>query len=243
MEININQRAVKIIAEVHPQFFGSFSELERMILMCKLGGADCVKVQLYNSKQLFNNQDRKFLEINENELIKIKEICDKQNIELSASIFGLEQLEWCKKINLATLKIASRTLVDDINLCKKIIKQNKKTIISLGMFDYHKNELPFKEKNIQYLYCISKYPCELGLINMPDFDNSFFDGFSDHTYGISAAVYAVSKGAKIIEKHFSTNKAQNVDTQMGHLGSMDYNDLINLRRIVDDITLIKSNSN
>jgi sialic acid synthase SpsE len=108
------------------------------------------------------------------------------------------------------------------------------------MFDYENNELPFKNKNVQYLYCISKYPTELGLLNMPDFDNSFFEGFSDHTYGISASVFAVSKGAKIIEKHFSTNKAQNVETQKGHLGSMDYDDLINLRKMVDDITLIRS---
>jgi sialic acid synthase SpsE len=114
MEINLKQRRVKIIAEVHPQFFGSINELERMILMCKLGGADCVKVQLYNSQELFNNDDREFLEIKENELIQIKEICDQYRIELSASIFGLEQLNWCKKINMQTLKIASRTVEEDI---------------------------------------------------------------------------------------------------------------------------------
>ena len=240
MEINKKQRKVKIIAEVHPQFFGSMNELERMIMMCKLGGADCVKVQLYNSKELFDNNDRDFLEIKEDELIQIKETCDNYKIELSASIFGHDQLNWCKKINMQTLKIASRTVTEDVELCKEIIKLNKDTIISLGMFDYEKNKLPFKEKNIKYLYCISKYPTELGLINMPDFDNSFFDGFSDHTYGISAAVYAASRGAKIIEKHFSTNKAQNVETQKGHLGSMDYNDLLKLRKMVDDITLIRS---
>ena len=240
MEINLKQRRVKIIAEVHPQFFGSINELERMILMCKLGGADCVKVQLYNSQELFNNDDREFLEIKENELIQIKEICDQYRIELSASIFGLEQLNWCKKINMQTLKIASRTVEEDIKLSTEIVKLNKNTLISLGMFDYENNELPFKNKNVQYLYCISKYPTELGLLNMPDFDNSFFEGFSDHTYGISASVFAVSKGAKIIEKHFSTNKAQNVETQKGHLGSMDYDDLINLRKMVDDITLIRS---
>ena len=60
MEINKKQRKVKIIAEVHPQFFGSMNELERMIMMCKLGGADCVKVQLYNSKELFDNNDETF---------------------------------------------------------------------------------------------------------------------------------------------------------------------------------------
>ena len=46
---------------------------------------------------------------------------------------------------------------------------------------------------------------------MPDFNNSFFSGYSDHTIGISACLYAVSKGAKIIEKHFSNSKAMNID--------------------------------
>ena len=60
MKTNKIQRKVKIIAEVHPQFMGSMNELERMIIQCKANGADYVKVQLYNSKKLFNNNDREF---------------------------------------------------------------------------------------------------------------------------------------------------------------------------------------
>ena len=30
---------------------------------------------------------------------------------------------------------------------------------------------------------------------MPDFDNSFFNGYSDHTIGISAAIFAISRVA------------------------------------------------
>ncbi len=62
MRTNINQRKVKIIAEIHPQHLGSISETKRMILQCKIGGANFVKLQLYNSKKLFNNTDRSYLE-------------------------------------------------------------------------------------------------------------------------------------------------------------------------------------
>ena len=48
MKKNIDQRKVKIIAEIHPQHMGSIEEIERMILQCKIGGADYVKVQFYN---------------------------------------------------------------------------------------------------------------------------------------------------------------------------------------------------
>ena len=40
----------KIIAEIHPQHKGSINETKRMILQCKLSGADNIKVQLYDSK-------------------------------------------------------------------------------------------------------------------------------------------------------------------------------------------------
>ena len=45
-----------------------------------------------------------------------------------------------------------------------------------------------------YLYCVSKYPTMLSEIEMSNFNDSFFLGFSDHTVGVSAAIYAISKG-------------------------------------------------
>ena len=89
------------------------------------------------------------------------------------------------------------------------------------MYDYKNKELPYNLKNIIYLYCVSKYPTALTELEMPDFKNSFFSGFSDHTIGISACLYAVSKGAVYLEKHYSNNKSMNIDTQMAHVCSMD----------------------
>ena len=99
---------------------------------------------------------------------------------------------------------------------------------------------PFKEKNIVYLYCVSKYPTSLTEIDMPNFENSFFKGFSDHTIGISSCIYAASRGAEYLEKHFSNNKSLNVNTQQAHVCSMDFNDLINLRHHCDSVTLLRS---
>ena len=74
MKLNKNQRSLTIISEIHPQFMGSISELKRMILQSKIGGADYVKVQLYSSKKLFNNSDREYLEISRKELKEIKKL-------------------------------------------------------------------------------------------------------------------------------------------------------------------------
>ncbi len=239
MKRNKLQRNVEIICEIHPQHMGDMNELERMIVQSKISGADFVKVQLYSSNKLFGNNDRSYLDINKDELKKIRDFCNNTGIKLSASIFDEEKLDWCEELDFEVYKIASRTVNEDTKLCEKIISKNKRTIISLGMYDYS-TKLPFKNKNVEYLYCVSKYPTALTEINMPNFDESFFVGFSDHTVGIDAAIYSISKGARIIEKHFTNNKSINVSTQLGHIGSMDYHDLSNLRRIADSITLLRN---
>ena len=109
------------------------------------------------------------------------------------------------------------------------------------MYDYEKHGAPFKSDNVKYLYCIAKYPTQLYEIRMPSFENSIFSGFSDHTVGIDACLFAISRGAKIIEKHFSNNKSLNVPTQAAHTGAMDMHDLENLRKFSDSFNLLRSN--
>jgi len=111
------------------------------------------------------------------------------------------------------------------------------------MYDFKNKSVPFSNNNIIYLYCVSKYPTQLTDIDMPDFDNSFFSGFSDHTIGIGASLYAVSRGAEYIEKHYSNNSSMNVSTQQAHTCSMNEKELSLLRNLADSLTLLKTNSN
>ena len=240
MKTNKNQRDVEIISEIHPQHYGSINEIKRMIIQSKIGGADIVRVQLYDSKKLWGDSKRLYLDISKDELAEINEFCKLQGIELSASIFDLKRVDWCSELNFKTYKIASRS-VEDKELCEKILSLNKKTIVSLGMYDYEKNGKPFEDKsNVYYLYCVAKYPTALEQIKMPDFHKSFFSGYSDHTIGISACLYAVAKGAKILEKHFSNSKAMNVETQLGHTGSMNMSDLMLIRELSDNLRLLQN---
>lgn len=237
MHYKYSKNRTKIIAEIHPQHHGSIDEVKRMILQCKIAGADFVKVQLYSSKKLFNDTKRTYIEITEKELTDMKNYSDLIGIEIFASIFDKERIDWCKKLNFNYYKIASRS-VEDISLCKKIIETKKTTLISLGMFDFKKKKLPFNAKNVEYLYCVSKYPTALNDIEMPDFTKSFFNGYSDHTIGTSACIYAISRGAKYVEKHFTTNKSTGSQTEMAHVCSMDFNDLKVIREFADSFAQI-----
>ena len=109
MFTNKKQRRIKIISEIHPQHYGSMDEIKRMILQSKLGGADYVKVQLYSSKKLFENLDREYLEITKNDLKEIDNFSKNHDIELSASIFDEEKLDWCEELNFKTYLNLSTT--------------------------------------------------------------------------------------------------------------------------------------
>ena len=99
---------------------------------------------------------------------------------------------------------------------------------------------------LKWFYCISEYPTLIEKIEFIDdygdiiFNNEqrqsgSYDGFSDHTVGISAAVMAMSLGARVIEKHFTLDK-----TLPGpdHVCSADPKELRQLCRMRDDIEKI-----
>ena len=58
----LNRNNFKIIAEIHPQHHGSMNEIKRMILQCKINGADIVKVNFTTVKNYLIMM-RNYLEI------------------------------------------------------------------------------------------------------------------------------------------------------------------------------------
>ena len=191
------------IAEIGLNHNGNLDLCHELIRQAKLAGADIAKFQLgWRAKKD---------EINHIPLESLKQIvesCNYFDIQFMASIFNEEAFELSKKINQDKFKIASRTVVDNPALVEKILKLNKPTFISLGMSD--KENLPFKAyDNVHYLWCKSKYPTfPSDLVDLPkDFKNSKFDGYSDHSIGIEIPLTAITRGAKIIEKHFTLDKS------------------------------------
>ena len=74
----------------------------------------------------------------------------------------------------------------------------------------NKNSLPFLNQNVNYLWCNSVYPTlRKDLINLPKkFPyNKKIIGYSDHYVGIEVALMAITRGATIIEKHFTLDKS------------------------------------
>ena len=225
-----------IISELSPQNDGCISDLKTMILQSKMGGADFVKIQIYNSLDLLKSKKKEFAEINKDELNDIKNFCDNMGVKLLASVFDHEKLDWIKELNFEYIKVASKVHANNKELLKSIVNSGARVFISNGLepdsFEYADME------NVNYFYCVANYPTLLEDLKLPCFKTSKFTGFSDHTFGISAAKVAISTGASFVEKHFTISKSQQSSVNKGHYGSMTFEELLDLKRFVNDFAKI-----
>ena len=194
------------IAEIGLNHNGNFDACYEMIRLAKKSGANIAKFQLG-----WKSLPHEINFMDEKRIKTLKKWADDFEIELMFSIFNKKSLEMVKILELKKYKIASRTVVGDIDLVKEIVDLNKKTYISLGMWNESKLPIEGKE-NIEYLWCKSEYPTELHhLKNFPkNFNNSDYAGYSDHTIGIDVPLIAIGRGANVIEKHFTLDKTSTV---------------------------------
>ena len=188
------------IAEIGLNHNGNLDLCFEMIKQAKQAGADIVKFQLG-----WRDKPGEINCIDKDWLKKLKAWCDYFNIEFMSSIITFDAFGMIKEVKPNRYKIASRTLKDNFELAKAIVAEGKETIVSLGMWDGA--DFPkIDGKAISFLYCISKYPTPLEDVNLRYVDFNKYTGFSDHTIGITAPCVAMSRGAKIIEKHFTLDK-------------------------------------
>jgi N,N'-diacetyllegionaminate synthase len=217
------------VAEIGMNYNGNIDLASELIKQAKLSGADIAKFQL--------GWRDKPGEINCLDISKIKKLIgwgEYYDIEIMFSIISHNALKIIKKFKFNKYKIASRTLKYDLDLARKIVNQKKITFISLGMWD--KKLPPFKkDKKIFYLWCKSNYPNDIKDLKCfpKSFNNSIYDGYSDHTIGIETSILAVARGAKIIEKHFTLDKSENIIRD--HLLSATPSEFRNLVDISTDI--------
>jgi N,N'-diacetyllegionaminate synthase len=191
------------IAEIGMNHNGNFSLAYELIKQAKLAGADIAKFQLG-----WRDKPGEINQISPEILAQLQRWCDYFEIEFMVSIITRDAWDMVRDFGLKTYKVASRTVQDDPELVRAIIDQGRTTIISLGMWSGP--DVPFpKQPHMRYLWCRSKYPCEpWDLVDLPkDFHLGVYDGYSDHSIGIEVPLIAVTRGARIVEKHFTLDKS------------------------------------
>jgi len=200
----MNNECPIYIAEIGMNADGNFDLNYELIRQASLSGASIAKFQLgwRSSKEDINFIDEKRLSL-------LIEWCEYHQIEFMASIISRDAYNLIREFDVKRYKVASRTLIDDFQLSNDIVSEGKEVFVSLGMWD--QGLMPFDLPNVRYLYCKSSYPTRLNdLVDFPmSFGKDFF-GYSDHFMGIEACLLALSRGARVIEKHFTLNKSSTV---------------------------------
>ena len=232
-----------IISEIFPQHSGDLEKAKRMILNSYISGASAVKFQLVENNMFSSDGlDRSYLEINFEELKVLSEYSKKIGIEPFATAFTEKTLEWCEELDFKYLKIPARMHGENKKLRDIILKSKKQIFISIRPSELDSVKIP-KQENFIFLSCISNYPTLLSDVIIPDFDKSIFDGISDHSLGIAAALKSSALGAKYLEKHFTLDKNFQRHNEKGHLGAMDSEDLRLLKNLTSEIELIGIKTN
>lgn len=134
-----------------------------------------------------------------------------------SSPFDETAVDFLESLEVDLYKIASFENTD-WPLLRKVAATGKPVIMSTGvsqLSDIDESVRVLREascKDLVLLKCTSTYPStpeNTNLMTIPHLQQMFdcMVGLSDHTMGIGAAVAAVALGARVIEKHFTLNRA------------------------------------
>lgn len=214
---------IELVAEAGINHIGDMKIAREMILRTKDVGCKVWKTQCYDVPSLFPKHEimasgRNWYEevlktqLSFEQVLQIAEWCKDAELEFLCSVFDIERFRWVDPL-VKRHKMASRaTLIPDV--VQAMLLTKKEVIISSGMIkqggfvppeDYEKwNE---GSKPLRYLYCVADYPAKLEDLHLGriKFPRPFW-GFSDHSEGITAAKVAISRGARMIEKHVTLSK-------------------------------------
>ena len=212
-----------IIAEIGSNHNQNLNLAKEMILSAKESGADAVKFQSINVDELYYNPSNKIkqlhskIDLSEQWHYELKEFCDKYNITFFSAPTYLNAIDILENINVKLYKLASAQIGTFPQLIEAVVKLQKPTLISTGIVSYSELEKviqifkKYKHENFAIFHCNSLYPTPYNKANshLIEVYKSMFNktiGYSDHTEGIYASLAAVTLGARIIERHFTTDK-------------------------------------
>jgi len=132
--------------------------------------------------------------------------------------FDSTSVDFLEELDVPLYKIASFEN-KDWPLLKKVASTGKPVIMSTGasrLNDIAESVAILRAngcKDLVLLKCTSTYPASAentNLLTIPHMREMFncFTGLSDHTGGIGAAIASVALSARVIEKHFTINRAE-----------------------------------
>ena len=224
-----------VIAEIGHNHQGSLDKARELFREAKLAGAHAVKLQKRHNRGLYTRaafekpydnensfgatygEHREFLEFGKEEYVALQAYAKELGVDFFATAFDMASADFLESLNVPAYKIASGDL-KSVPLLKHVASFGKPMIVSTGgalLEDVQRAYdaiLPINPQ-LAILQCTAGYPAafeELDLRVIGTYREHFPEaviGFSSHDNGIAMPVAAYMLGARIIEKHFTLNRA------------------------------------
>ena len=224
-----------VIAEIGHNHQGSVEQAKALFDAAKLAGANAVKLQKRDNASLYtaeafdrpyDNENsfgatygahREALELGRDAYLELTAYAKEIGITFFSTAFDLPSAEFLEDVGVPAYKIASGDLTNTL-LLRFVAEIGKPLIFSTGAGTIddvrraYETVAPINDQ-IAILQCTAGYPCawdELDLRVIQTYRELFPEatiGFSSHDNGIAMAVAAYVLGARIVEKHFTLNRA------------------------------------
>lgn len=224
-----------VIAEIGHNHQGSLEKCKELFLAAKNAGVTAVKLQKRDNKSLFTKEaynkaydnpnsygatygeHREFLEFGWSEYVELKRYAKELGLDFFSTAFDIPSADFLEKLDVPAYKFASGDL-RTIPLLKHVARFGKPMIMSTGGASLDDIRRAYEavmpiNNHVCIMQCTGGYPPEWHELNLKVIDTlrrEFPDiviGFSSHDSGIAMSIAGYMLGARIIEKHFTLNRA------------------------------------
>jgi N-acetylneuraminate synthase/sialic acid synthase len=257
--VTINDEApCFVIAEIGHNHQGDLQRAKELFRAAKEAGASAVKLQKRENRSLFTRgmyeqpyehensfgrtygEHREYLEFGEAEYRELQAYATDLDIVFFSTAFDRPSVDFLARLDMPAYKIASADL-RNTPLLRHVAETGKPVIVSTGggtMGDVQRaydTIMPINPR-LSILQCTASYPTAFGELDLGvirTFRESFprnVIGLSAHDSGIAMALVGYVLGARIIEKHFTLNRAMK---GTDHAFSLEP---AGLRKLVRDLT-------
>ena len=224
-----------VVAEIGHNHQGDLEQAKELIRAAKECGADAAKLQKRDNRSVFTRElyaspyihrnsfgktygeHREFLEFGRDEYVELQRYAREVGITFFATAFDFKSADFLMELGVPAFKMASGDLTS-IPLLEYVAAFGKPMLVSTGGGTMEDVERAYEvimpiNQQLCIMQCTSGYPPpfeELNLRAIETFRERFPDvviGFSAHDSGIAMALVGYMCGARVIEKHFTLNRA------------------------------------
>lgn len=176
----------------------------------------------------------------------LADLCREKGIGFMSTPFDLVSIDTLAPLGMDYWKIPSGEITN-LPYLRKIGRRGERVILSTGMstLDEVKQAVNILEeagtprREIILLHCTTQYPTEYYDVNLRAMDTLATlgcgaVGYSDHTRGITVPIAAAARGARVIEKHFTLDRALPGPDHKASLEPHELAEMVKAIRAVED---------